>query len=278
MHGEHGLIDLDLWTYDIPFAAQRKNKDGTVEVLPFDYCVHLFEKRLEEVKKMAGIKTWEGYLTGDNNFRHDIAVTRPYKGTRSKQERPFHYENMRVWLEHVQGAKVVHGMEADDILAIRMAELGEQACIVSRDKDLRMVAGWHFGYSCGKQKTFGPILYDEIGTIELIGRGKKKKLVGGGLKFFYAQLIMGDTTDNIGGLPYGGDVLAYAVLDGLQTEEEMFQAVWNLYYEYYEDEARASERMLEDGRLLWMCRELHEDGSPVMWAFPFEPEIREQDE
>ena len=89
---------------------------------------------------------------------------------------------------------------------------------------------------------------------------------------------MGDTTDNIGGLPYGGDVLAYAVLDGLQTEEEMFQAVWNLYYEYYEDEARASERMLEDGRLLWMCRELHEDGSPVMWAFPFEPEIREQDE
>lgn len=274
MHGEHGLIDFDLWTYDIPFAAQRKNSDGTYDILPFDYCVDLFYTRLEEVKKMAGITTWEGYLTGKNNFRFDIAKTVPYKGTRS-QEKPFHYENMRVWLEHVQGVKVVDGMEADDILAIRQMQLGDKSCIITRDKDLRMVPGWHFGYSCGKQKTFGPYYYDSIGELELEGRGDKKKIKGGGLKFFYAQLITGDRTDNILGVKGGGDVLAYDTLNDLHDEEEMFQAVWNLYYKQYGDADKASERMLEDGQLLWMVRQLDEDGKPVMWTFPFEPKIME---
>lgn len=265
MHGEHGLIDFDLWTYDIPFAAQRGDK-----VFNFDYCVELFYRRLAEIKKMSGIKTWEGYLTGTNNFRHDIAVTVPYKGTR-KQPKPFHYENMRTWLTAVHGVKVIDNMEADDILAIRQMELGESSCIVSRDKDLRMVPGWHFGYSCGKQKTFGPMLYDEIGLLEMEGRGDKKKIKGGGLKFFYSQLITGDRTDNILGLKGGGDVLAYTLLNDLQTEEELFQTVWKEYYRVYKEEAK--EKLLENGQLLWMVRELDENGDPVMWEFPFEPEI-----
>ena len=271
MHGEHGLIDFDLWTYDIPFAAQRKQPDGSVEVLPFEYCKDLFYRRMEEVQKMAGISTWEGYLTGSDNFRHAIAVTQPYKGTRT-QDKPFHHENMREWLVSTQGVQVVHGMEADDMLAIRQMQLGENSTIVTRDKDLRMVPGWHFGYSCGKQKTFGPVLYDNLGSLELEGRGDKKKLHGGGLKFFYAQLITGDRTDNIRGLPGGGDVLAYETLKDLQTEEELFQAVWNLYYKRYGEQDIANARVLEDGQLLWMVRELN-DGNPVMWSFPFQPRI-----
>lgn len=274
MNGEHGLIDLDLWTYDIPFAAQRKQPDGTVEIFDFEYCKNLFYKRIEEVMKMAQIKTWEGFLTGTGNFRHELAKNLPYKGNR-KQPRPWHYENMRLWLEHVQGAKVVDGMEADDALSIRQLELGEASCIVSRDKDLRMVPGWHFGYSCGKQRTFGPVLYDQIGELMLEGRGIKQKIRGGGLKFFYSQLITGDSTDNIQGLPGGGDVLAFNTLSDCYDEEEMFQRVWNLFYRKYQDSDRATERMLEDGQLLWMCRELHKDGSPVMWTFPFNPEVRE---
>ena len=272
MYGEHGLIDFDLWTYDIAFSAQRKD-----EILPFDYCVKLFDKRMEEIKLMAGIKTWEGYLTGTGNFRHDIAVTAPYKGNR-KQAKPFHYENMRVWLEHVHGVKVVDGMEADDMLSIRQMELGEKSCIVTRDKDLRMVPGWHFGYSCGKQKTFGPVLYDHMGELHLEGRGDKKKLFGGGIKFFYAQMIIGDRTDNILGVKGGGDVLAYNLLNGAETEEEMFQKVWNLHYQYYGDEDKASQRMLEDGQLLWMVREMDEKGNPVMWSFPLSPKIMEDSE
>lgn len=270
MHGEHGLIDFDLWTYDIPFAAQRKDKDtGEIDVLPFKYCIELFDKRIEEIKTMAGITTWEGFLTGDGNFRHAIAKNLPYKGNRHS-DKPFHYENMRTWLEHKHGVKVINGMEADDMLAIRQIELGEQSCIVTRDKDLRMVPGWHFGYSVGAQKTFGPHLFDELGSLWLDGRGDKSKLIGGGLKFFYAQCIMGDRTDNIQGLPRGGDVLAYRTLNECRTEEEMFQKVWNLFADYYGEEAGSS-RLLEDGQLLWMTRHLDENNNPILWQFPMEP-------
>lgn len=266
MHnGEHALIDGDLWTYDIAFAAQ--GKDGDVK--DFEYVRNLIHRRLDEVLKMSQCSTFEGYLTGSGNFREEIAVTVPYKGTR-KREKPWHYQNIRVYLEGHLGFKVVHGMEADDILAIRQTQLGERSCIISRDKDLRMVPGWHFGYSCGKQKSFGPFLYDDIGQLQLIGKGNKQKIQGGGLMFFYSQLITGDRTDNILGLPKGGDVLAYKVLHECRTEEEMFTRVLNLYRERYGEEL-GERRLLEDGQLLWMVRELHEDGSPVMWKFPMDP-------
>lgn len=180
-----------------------------------------------------------------------------------------------MYLEGHLGFKVVHGMEADDILALRQYQLGEKTCIISRDKDLRMVPGWHFGYSCGKQKAFGPFLYDSIGRLDLIGKGNKQKIQGGGLMFFYSQLITGDRTDNILGIPRAGDVRAYEELSECQSEEEMFQKVVQMYVSTF-GEQYGLERMLESGRLLWMTKELHEDGSPVLWEFPFEPEVQEE--
>lgn len=274
MHGEHALIDGDLWTYDIAYAAQSKNPDGTLDIKPFEHCQKLIHRRLNEILTMSQCKTFEGYLTGKGNFRNDIAVTVPYKGTR-KREKPFHYNNIRVYLEGHLGFKTVHGMEADDILALRQYQLGEKSCIISRDKDLRMVPGWHFGYSCGKQKSFGPQLYDEMGQLTLLGRGSKQKIQGGGLMFFYSQLITGDRTDNILGIPKAGDVRAYEELNECQTEEEMFQKVLNMYVRTFGEEL-GYKRMLESGRLLWMTKELHEDGSPVLWEFPFKPVLTEE--
>lgn len=54
-------------------------------------------------------------------------------------------------------------------------------------------------------------------------------LKGGGLKFFYAQLIMGDTVDNYKGIPGAGATLAFNTLNHLTTEEELYEAVYNLY-------------------------------------------------
>lgn len=254
------LFDFDLWTYDVAFAAQPR---GSERSLNFDYCQKLIDDRFEEIMQKIGCSTYEGYLTGVGNFRHDIAEVLPYKGNR-KQPRPWHYENIRNYLKFKYAVQVVDGIEADDILAVRAKQLGTDACIVSRDKDLRIVPCWHYGYPVGRQPESPLEFIDELGYLTLSDKGK---LFGGGLRFFYAQMIMGDSSDNIPGLPKGGPVLAYNTLKDLETEEELFKAVRDLYVERLPEE-EAYPRLLEMGRLLWMVNELDNDGNPVMWEPP----------
>jgi 5'-3' exonuclease len=84
--------------------------------------------------------------------------------------------------------------------------------------------------------------------------------------FFGAQLVMGDDTDNIPGIPGQGTGAAYYALRNVKTEEEMFIVLKELYVKKFGDEWQ--EAMLEQGRLLWMAEELHEDGSAVQWEIP----------
>lgn len=93
------------------------------------------------------------------------------------------------------------------------------------------------------------------------------KLRGSGLKFFYAQLITGDTVDNYKGIAGCGPKVAYETLDNCRTEKECFEAVLQLYknkrcsggdkiwVENYRG-GRALltpyQLMLEQGRLAWM--------------------------
>lgn len=257
------LFDMDLWTYDIAFAAQRKEEDGTTTVLSFDYCKDFVDIRFQEIMEKLKCSKYEAYLTGEGNFRHDLATILPYKGNRS-QPRPWHYDNIRNYLQFAYGAVIVDGMEADDILAIQQTKYGDQSVIVSRDKDLKMVKGWHYGYPVGNQKEQDLHYVTKLGELFLIEKGKKKVCIGNGLKWFYAQCIMGDKTDNIQGIPKGGDVLAFNTLNECNTEQEMKDATLELYERHFGESAR--EAFLENARLLWMVTETAEDGTSVMWS------------
>ena len=251
-----GLVDADMLVYEAAFCGQDRE---TGDVFSFDRCADMVDRRLLEIKDGAGVDELHLFLTGDGNFRFDIATVKPYKAKRP--EKPWHYKNVRVYLEGL-GAEVVQGMEADDALAMAQTDT---TVICTRDKDLRQVPGWHYGWELGKQPEFTLQWVDEIGDIQLVG-DKKKEIKGTGLKFFYSQMITGDTVDNIPGLPRGGAVLAYKTLANTTTEGEMFKAVRELYREKYEEDA--DERMLEQGQLLWMCRETDEDGRPILWQIP----------
>uniref|UniRef100_A0AAU6W0B1 Exonuclease-like protein n=1 Tax=Pseudomonas phage Ulitu01 TaxID=3138550 RepID=A0AAU6W0B1_9CAUD len=102
----------------------------------------------------------------------------------------------------------------------------------------------------------------------LLGRKESASIVdlkGTGLKFFYAQLLMGDDADNYSGIPGKGPTFAYDLLDKCRTEKELYYAVLNAYKEHYGSgthlaqnfrggsmELTAYQRMLEQGRLAWM--------------------------
>ncbi|AWD90651.1 exonuclease-like protein [Pseudomonas phage Nerthus] len=102
----------------------------------------------------------------------------------------------------------------------------------------------------------------------LLGRKESVSIVdlkGTGLKFFYAQLLIGDDADNYSGIPGKGPTYAYDLLDKCQSEKELYTAVLGAYKEHYgtgthlatnfrggRKHLTAYQRMLEQGRLAWM--------------------------
>ena len=259
------LIDADILLYEVGFACQYKDED-TGEIVPssLEDVMECVDGKISLIQEL----TWADedpilYLTGKKNFREYVAVTKEYKGNRV-QAKPFHYNNVKGYLIAMYDAIVVDGMEADDALAIEQTKRNFEDCIIcSRDKDLRMVEGNHFGWECGKQPQFGPEYVDKLGRLELDDKGKIR---GTGLRFFYSQLITGDTVDNIQGLPRCGDKKAFDTLDGCTTERQLYEAVRGAYQDKLGEDWLPLLR--ENAYLLWMVRSLDDKGRPVMWQPP----------
>jgi 5'-3' exonuclease len=66
------------------------------------------------------------------------------------------------------------------------------------------------------------------------------------MKFFYTQLLTGDTADNIKGVKGIGPKKADKILDGLVAEADLYKAV----EEHYE----TLDELIENARLLWLRR------------------------
>lgn len=261
------LIDGDVLRYEIGSITQTE--DGP---LPFDYAASVLDDKIKEICLLAGGTSPPVlFFTGKKNFRNEVAVTKPYKGTR-KSEKPYHFENLTAYMFNQYHCELVEGLEADDLMAIWQHQSVEfdhpdATVICTRDKDLRMVPGWHYGWECGAQREFGPeFVSEETEWIKLTRSGKAQtpKLTGTGMIFFYSQLITGDGVDNIPGIPRCGPVVAYDLL----TDEEDERPLWNRVKDLYEEKGLSEEYLREQINLLWMVKELDEEGGPVFWEPP----------
>ena len=188
-------------------------------------------------------------LTGKGNFRYHIAKTQPYK--ERTDEKPYHYKNIRAYIQSEWPTLTVDGLEADDLLGIAMTEHPGKYICCSVDKDLRQIPGMQYSWEHYLAPSFGPELVDEIGWIRL--NDKRNKIVGVGSKFFHAQILTGDSVDDIPGIPKYGPVKAFNTLEPYNTIPEFEKAVREAYNGFYGD--RGDERMIETGQLLYMSRE-----------------------
>lgn len=262
------LIDADVLRYEIGFAAETGWQHAGFP--PFDYVAELLDNRIGNINAIASQAVPESmiaepilYLTGSTNFRFDIAKRTPYK--QRAGNKPWHFKNITAYLKAKYDVRVSEGMEADDLMSIEQTSRPHETIICTRDKDLRQVPGWHYGWELGNQPQFGPLLVDDVGQITL--SPDRKKINGYGGMFFYAQCLTGDPVDTIPGLGNKtGPVKAFEILEGSETLEDAFKRVLEAYRGVYED--RAEEELLEQGRLLWMTRKLDENQKPVMWTLP----------
>lgn len=257
------LIDSDVLHYEIGFAAEAGWKGEGAP--PFDYVAELLDMKIANICAITeATQPPILYMTEGKNFRNEIAKLRPYKDRAGNK--PFHFHNIKAYIKAKYDWKSQDGLEADDLMAIEQCSRPGDTIICTRDKDLRSVPGWHFGWELGNQPQFGPSLVGELGALRLADNRKSVK--GEGLLFFYVQCLTGDGVDTVPGLPKCGPVKAFELLQGSETSTEAFKRVLEAYRVFYGDDGDV--QLLEQGRLLWMTRQLHPDGSPVLWEFPDE--------
>ena len=145
------------------------------------------------------------FLSGpkETNFRY--AINPDYKANRIGVPKPKWLAKCKEWLIDEYYATITHGCEADDFLGIYQTA---DTVICSIDKDLLMIPGAHFNFVTQK--------FSEVSELD-------------GLKQFYRQMLIGDTSDNIFGIKGIGKVKAGKLIDDIETEEEMHHVVWHLY-------------------------------------------------
>ena len=220
------LIDADSLIYAVGFSSNDTEEPIAVSRL---------EATMVELCMDLDCEDYKGFLTGRGNFRNDIAVTAPYKGQRIA-DKPVHYQALRDHLVNSWGFEIVNGIEADDAVGIAAYAVPEdESIMVHIDKDLNQFRGWHYNY-----------------------RKKEKYYVSEfeGLTSFYTQILTGDRIDNIIGLKGIGPVKAKRILEECTNENELYQAVLKAY-------EGDQQRVLENGQLLWLQREVNQ-----VWQLP----------
>jgi DNA polymerase-1 len=179
----------------------------------------------------------EFYLTGTNNFRKRLDPT--YKANRT-QERPIHWQACREWLVKKHQAVIIDNYEADDKLGWTQAL---DTIICSVDKDLKMIPGQHYNW----------VRKEWLTVTEDMAQ-----------QFFYQQLLIGDTSDNVFGIRGIGSVKAEKALGELFTVEDLFEKVRAMYDD--------DKRLLNNCNLLWIMRkegEMWQDRYPQLASVLF---------
>jgi hypothetical protein len=204
----------------------------------------LYAIDIPKVGKVDKVNLWLSPSDG-SNFRYGVANIPGSKGHGYKAGRPPkpHYLGfIRNRLIEKWGAKEIFGYEADDALGIYQND-GTIASHI--DKDINMIPGHHYNHVTGEYyhvpTGLGSLTYDS------------GKLIGRGIIFFYAQLITGDATDNIPGIPKMGPKKAYDLLHPCSTERDCYEQVYKLYTEYYGVD-NATQAISEVADLLFIVR------------------------
>lgn len=249
------MVDGDISRYELGAVCQSKELHFGVDVIrPHSEtkCREVVDRFVNNIVEDTDSDQFEIFLSAGTNYRNEIAITNPYKGQRTSPK-PFHWRTIGEILIADYGAYVVHGAEADDALSIFARQNLDDTLIGSRDKDLRIVPCWHYSWRCGESQPVVPVhKVDRLGTIGAQGYPSGGyKLVGNGLKFFYGQVLCGDTIDNYKGCPGIGPQKAVAALAHCETEEELFEAVYWIYVAKRGPE-EGLRLLIENARLAWL--------------------------
>lgn len=208
------LIDADIVCFRAAFSAEND---------PLYVACARADEMLDNMLEATGSDSAELWLSGPDNFRYKIYPE--YKANRITAKRPKWEKELKEYFVTEWQANWSQGCEADDMLGVRLMELGDQATLASNDKDLDMIPGNHYNFVQG-------IKY-------FVDNDKA-------LRNFYYQCLVGDTADGIKGVYGIGPKKAKAILDSCETIEELHEAV--------KEKFSCEEEFEMNAKVLWIWR------------------------
>jgi hypothetical protein len=189
-----------------------------------------FKKDLEELLEIVYADDFVSAVKGENNFRNLIMPS--YKMNRHSDP-----NKQNQFVPIIRKLAVAEDLaieaidrEADDLIRTWAEEArlhSKDYIVCSIDKDLRCIPGKHYIMN---KKIFMDVSEEQA------------------LFNYYFQLLKGDQTDNIRGVPGVGDVKATRILNGCADEEEYQEAVVEQYMLAYGEDWHT--QLLVNGRLL----------------------------
>lgn len=219
-----------------PFDAKIET---TIIYEPVEHATRNVESIIEGIMKATSHSPDETLicLSGGTNFRDDVATIRPYKGNRDDKRKPTHGDACVQYMLDNYKCRVSENEEADDLMGYLQMEIYRDnsmgSVIATIDKDLDMIPGMHYNFV--KEESY--LVSEEEAD-----------------KNFWRQMIIGDTTDNITGVPKKGPkAAAQAEEDGLLNHEGVLS-----YYVTAYGEEEGSKAFIENGQLLWIRRNKEE--------------------
>lgn len=197
-------IDADFLAYQVAYVREGEEKS-------FEDMAHNADVSIKHIRRLAGAEHYKLHVTGNGSNkggRYNQAILKEYQANRADKEKPEMLEAIRDWMVSARDGVNHLDIEADDGIVIEQQKAIDEgnanlSVIASRDKDLRMAHGLLLDMETGEIRESGG-----YGSLWLDDTKSTKKLVGVGPAFFFAQLLMGDTADNISGVPHvSGGVL-----------------------------------------------------------------------
>lgn len=242
LHSRLLLVDGDALAYatagndDTPIGVARRNL--------LDKIAHA-----QAVSGAGAVKILTTAPSSHKGFRFAVARVKPYQGHRKNSRRPKNWAALRTMLETgvIPNVELTTTAEADDLFGKYSTIAGPgNVVIYTEDKDMRMVPGWHLDWDTHTMHYVGPEVWDVTYNDKAFGR-----------KWFWTQMLQGDSADNIPGLPrFNGALMgpktAAKYLAGL-NEPHTVGFVTAAYEQTYRE--RWPVEMLEQGILLWMRRD-----------------------
>lgn len=227
------LIDGDLVTFRCAASAEQE---------PLEIAVLRSDKLMRQLLEETQADSYRAFLTGTTNFRKEIDPL--YKANRT-QEPPRWLQQCREFLVTEWKAEVADNCEADDLLGIHQDKLGGETVVVSLDKDLLMIPGKHYKWGISGTVN-GKTWTKEAEFLEVTPDD--------GLRSYFISTLVGDKSDNIIGVDGLGPVKAKRALEGIDTEQGMFDRCRSLYSD--------DSRFLKNLKLLWIWREENDIYTP----------------
>jgi len=177
-------------------------------------------------------------IGGPDNFRAELYTE--YKGNRkkAKDNRPDWFLDLKSWVESLDGVVMSDNCEADDLVRIWALECDKaeiNRVVVTVDKDLDCIPGNHYN---PRTKSLYQVS-EEYAE-----------------RFYWKQILTGDSVDNIPGLPKVGPVKAEKILGNEKTHNGLQKLVCRAYHNIYGDQGY--KYLITNGRLIHIWRHLND--------------------